>query len=80
LAELYSGAAPFAHEVKELAEIVDTARRRAGTKTLRDEYAMVALTGLVTRDSARDGRRSDIESDAVLAYRYADAMMAERGK
>lgn len=44
-------------------------------KTLRDEFAMAALTGLLAA-----GSRATHELDAATAYRSADAMMTERRK
>lgn len=41
-------------------------------KTIRDEFAMVALTGLTATKAPVIA--------AGLAYEYADAMMAERSK
>ena len=41
--------------------------------TLRDRFAMAALTGLVSRTP-----RYDYGTAAQSAYRYADAMMKER--
>ena len=45
-------------------------------KRLHDEYAMAALTGLL---AARTFTGFDVEHVGA-AWRYADAMMAERGK
>jgi hypothetical protein len=45
-------------------------------KTLRDEFAMAALTGLLA-DPGDDPTANRAASDA---YRMADAMMAERQK
>ncbi|ALJ98268.1 transcriptional repressor [Brucella phage BiPBO1] len=55
------------------AEIVATS---APEKTLRDEFAMAALSGFVVRQSATF---SDADVAAKFAYRYADAMIAARG-
>lgn len=52
-----------------------------GAKTLRDEFAMAALTGLVSipqrvlRSILQEG-----ETISVTAYRIADAMMEARGR
>lgn len=48
-------------------------------KTLRDEFAMAALTGLVTKDCDPLGFRWDCEARVKVAYRYADAMLTARG-
>lgn len=45
--------------------------------SLRDWFAGQALAGFVVRQSAAF---SDAETGAKFAYRYADAMMAEREK
>lgn len=44
-------------------------------KTLRDEFAMAALTGWLA-----DGSVSNEETAAVRAYEFADAMMAARAQ
>lgn len=44
---------------------------------LRDQLAMAALTGLVINNS---GIPENKENIAYAAYKYADAMLAERGK
>lgn len=46
-------------------------------KTLRDEFAMAALTGLLS-DLASDER--SVGDLAATAFIFADAMMAERAK
>ena len=46
------------------------------TKTLRDEFAMVALTGF----AANLNNAAGTEESAHWAYRYADAMMEARKK
>lgn len=48
-------------------------------KTLRDEFAMVALAGfMAAEDQQLEGRAHWPENAAALAYRYADAMLAAR--
>lgn len=42
------------------------------TETLRDRFAMAALTALISENSG------GYITDATVAYLYADAMMAER--
>jgi hypothetical protein len=44
------------------------------TKTLRDEFAMAALQGMLASEAAFD------RNMAEYAYEYADAMMEERKK
>ncbi len=46
------------------------------TKTLRDEFAGLALTGFAANPNNADGT----EESAQWAYRYADAMMEARKK
>lgn len=46
------------------------------TKTLRDEFAMAALTGII----AGLGQFSDFAHTAEAAYKMADAMMEARDK
>ena len=47
--------------------------------TLRDQFAMAALTGLVASFHSLDMDNYK-EKAAVTAYEYADAMLAEREK
>jgi hypothetical protein len=47
-------------------------------KTLRDEFAMAALTGLIASPKAK--LPQEIECLAPLAYSLADAMLKERNK
>ncbi|KDC59409.1 hypothetical protein L512_3547 [Bordetella bronchiseptica MBORD624] len=54
--------------------------------TLRDYFAARAMLGIITGDSpwrsakyTPDNRLTNVENDAKLAYRYADAMLAARG-
>jgi len=47
--------------------------KRAGEKMLRDQFAIVALTGLLN-----SGGGGDPSEDAVEAYLYADAMLKAR--
>lgn len=52
-------------------------------KTLRDEFAMAALTGLLASESllnTKDVDTLNFDVIADLSYRYADAMLAERMK
>lgn len=75
LAELFAGESTATEdEVKSLAEAVDNARRRAGTKTLRDEFAMAALTGFLADSEAR----GKVENLASVAFLVADAMLEAR--
>jgi hypothetical protein len=49
--------------------------REMGEATLRDEFAMAALTGMLARDLGMS-----CDEEAVVAYRYADAALAARDK
>lgn len=74
LAELFAGESTATEdEVKSLAEAVDNARRRAGTKTLRDEFAMAAMTAIISRPG--------LKACVIVtedAYKFADAMLEAR--
>lgn len=54
-----------------------TARSFAPTETLRDEFAMAALSGLL---AGRSEAGCDPYGHAIEAYQCADAMMKEREK
>lgn len=47
--------------------------------TLRDQFAMAALTGLIASDTAEHHHVS-VEAVAHSAYAIADAMLAARGQ
>ncbi|WP_454760597.1 hypothetical protein [Caulobacter segnis] len=49
-------------------------------RTLRDEFAMAAITGLVTMSHDAGGFALDADKRAKAAYRHADAMMKARGQ
>ena len=52
-------------------------------KTLRDEFAMAALTGMELHHFINgdiDGMEKYFSRVAEIAYKYADAMMKEREK
>ena len=54
-------------------------------KTLRDEFAMAALTGMlayswVNPSSGNVTENCTCETAAMVAYNYADAMIAQRDK
>lgn len=63
-------------EIKSLAEAAYEFHRTRGTKTLRDEFAMAALTGVVSVH----GVGLDPADVAEDAYAVADAMLEARGK
>jgi len=50
----------------------------AAAMKLRNQFAMAALTGIVTRNETYGP--DDIDSKVVTAFEFADAMMAHRGK
>jgi hypothetical protein len=53
------------------------------TKTLRDEFAMAALTGLLSIPDTYKAASNEPEADKWIArgaYELADAMMAQRKK
>lgn len=55
--------------------------RQSTQKTLRDEFAMAALTGMiVVTGKGYLCHPTDLENFAHDAFRYADAMMKEREK
>ena len=72
------------HEAKRLVEgverelAVDTPAMLAGDKTLRDEFAMAALTGLIAARAVWTD--SSFDRAASRAYQFADAMLEARSK
>jgi hypothetical protein len=52
-------------------------KETAPEKTLRDEIAIAALTGLLANEGKSMSGFED--SDAKKCYQYADAMLAARG-
>lgn len=54
-------------------------RPAAETKTLRDEFAMAAMQGLMT-PMTFDLTVEDISEIAIISYLQADAMLTERAK
>lgn len=56
-------------------EIENAELRRVATATLRDQFAMAALTGLLARE---DARKYPTYVNPQLAYDYADKMMEAR--
>ena len=60
---------------EQIAELKQSLAQAKQKKTLRDEFAMVALTGVSTQYIINDERVA-----AVTAYAIADAMMKERHK
>jgi hypothetical protein len=47
---------------------------------LRDQMAMAALTGLLANRDSSPGMKSWVSDYVAQAYRYADAMLAERNR
>lgn len=62
----------------EMTERREELERVAAKKALRDQFAMAALTGML---SGPDGDEFAIKrkGSAVIAYEFADAMLAARG-
>jgi len=58
----------------KLEEIIE--KIGAGGPTLRDQFAMAALTGI---KASGKGAGQPIDGFAALAYDYADAMLSARG-
>lgn len=48
--------------------------------TLRDQFAIAALGGLLASESPDNGQYQEPNQAAVAAYLYADAMMECRGR
>ena len=63
-------------EAREALEARARAANRASAVTLRDRFAMAALTGLC----ADPNSGHDEEQTATWCYDIADAMLASRGK
>lgn len=61
-------------EIQSLAQDAHDFARTRATKTLRDEFAMAALTGLISHFGNGE---HDLPADAYL---IADAMLGARGK
>jgi hypothetical protein len=59
---------------QEIADLKQSLAWAQQQKTLRDEFAMAALQGLLISSHL------SIEENCCLAYMYADAMMKERHK
>jgi hypothetical protein len=55
----------------------EIARLKAAQPTLRDQFAMAALTGTITRSATYFGVE-DFSSFAAWSYEIADAMMEAR--
>ena len=58
---------------------MESAPMSTETETLRDKFAMAALTGMPANETSLDGYYSS-EGAAERAYKLADAMLAERIK
>lgn len=52
----------------------------AQLKTLRDEFAMAALTGLLASETESHNFGGSFPTAAKMAFQYADAMLAIRDK
>ena len=67
-------------EAREALEARARAANRASAVTLRDRFAMAALTGLCADPNSGHDDRSTVEQMATWCYDIADAMLASRGK
>jgi hypothetical protein len=67
-----------AMEIK-IAELENSLAQAKQKKTLRDEFAMAALTGVITRSATYFGIE-DFHKFAEWSYDVADSMMKERSK
>jgi hypothetical protein len=63
----------------EVAELKNSLAQAKHKKTLRDEFAMAELTGVITRSATYFGIE-DFHKFAEWSYEVADAMMKERNK
>ena len=63
----------------ELAKLKNSLAMARQKKTLRDEFAMAALTGMITRSATYFGIE-DFHKFAEWSYEVADSMMKERNK
>jgi len=66
---------------QEIAELKNSLAQANITKTLRDEFAMAVLTGLLANRKLMEQFLADPEHEdwfADLAYQSADAMLRER--
>jgi len=64
---------------EEIAELKQSLAWAQQQKTLRDELAMAALTGVITRSATYFGIE-DFHKFAEWSYEIADSMMKERNK
>jgi hypothetical protein len=63
----------------EVAELKNSLAQAKQKKTLRDEFAMAALIGVITRSATYFGIE-DFHKFAEWSYEVADSMMKERNK
>lgn len=63
-------------QIETLAEAYDRAANGRGDYTLRDRFAMAALTGIL----ANPGRLGSLSETVRASYEFAAAMLAEREK
>ena len=64
---------------EEIADLKQSLAWAQQQKTLRDEFAMAALTGIITRSATYFGIE-DFHKFAEWSYEVADSMMKERNK
>lgn len=67
-------------EIQSLAETAYQFHRTRGTKTLRDEFAMAALTGLLQSPRIVAHMEKFEKKASEVAYQIADGMMGARDK
>jgi len=63
---------------EEIAELKQSLAQAKQKKTLRDEFAMAALTSMLS--PVQDIKDTTYARAAELSYKFADAMMKERHK
>ncbi len=66
---------------EQIAELKQSLAQAKQKKTLRDEFAIAALTGLLANKKLMEQFLTDPEHEdwfADLAYQHADAMLRER--
>lgn len=67
-------------EIQSIAAEAHEYHRTRGTKTLRDEFAMAALTGLLQSPRIVAHMEKFDKKASEIAYQIADGMMKARGK
>lgn len=65
---------PSNEQIKRLRESLLKRQKEVEQPTLRDQFAMAALQGMISYDSGA----GTYEEDAACAYKWADAMLRAR--